>query len=127
MFTADQFFAHLVGDYVLQSTWMATHKTRSLWVALVHALAYGLPFLALGANWRAWAVIVVTHALIDRYRLARFIAWGKNWLGPGNAPWADCAATGYPSSVPIWLSTWLMILTDNTLHLLVNALALRFL
>lgn len=28
MFTADQFVAHLVGDYILQSHWMATEKTK---------------------------------------------------------------------------------------------------
>jgi hypothetical protein len=47
MFTASQIVAHLVGDYVLQSDWMALEKTepgRKGWIAaLVHGLVYTIP------------------------------------------------------------------------------------
>lgn len=125
--SADQLLAHLVGDYVLQSDWMATQKTKRLAVALVHALCYSLPFLAFRPSLAAWLVIVGTHALIDRFRLARYVVWAKEWLSPVRPPpLAECP-TGYPADKPVWLATWLLILTDNTLHIAINGAALRWL
>jgi hypothetical protein len=120
------FLAHLVGDYLIQSHWMATEKTKRWWPAVAHALTYGLPFLVITRNPVALAVIVVTHAVIDRYRLARHVVWAKNHLAPtGSVPsWPDCRATGYPSDTPPWLAVWLMIIADNTLHLVINSAAL---
>lgn len=43
----EQLIAHLVGDYLLQSDWMAQHKRRSTIACLLHALLYALPFLLL--------------------------------------------------------------------------------
>jgi hypothetical protein len=115
--------AHLVGDYLIQSHWMAVEKTKRWWPAIVHATTYGLPFLLITQSPAAMAVIVGTHAVIDRYRLARHVVWAKNQLAPaGHRPaWADSSATGYPSSTPPWLAVWLLIIADNTLHLLINA------
>ncbi|MFD4210556.1 DUF3307 domain-containing protein, partial [Micromonospora tulbaghiae] len=61
--------AHLAGDYLLQSHWMATEKSKRWWPAWAHALTYGLPFLLITQSPAALAVIVGTHAVIDRYRL----------------------------------------------------------
>lgn len=72
-----ELLAHLVGDYVLQNHAMATRKTSSWAWALLHAVFYGLPFLLLTTDWRALAVIVGTHAVIDRLRLARY--WVEFW------------------------------------------------
>ena len=180
MISADQIVAHLVGDYLLQSDWMASQKTRRLLVALLHALAYGAAFLFLRPSPAAWAAIVVSHALIDRYRLARYAVWAKNFLGPFNVfgwvmrlrpwscrhpgewhnfdpvmltwrcrcgavrlidsewwsktarfsvnfPWWQCVSTGYHTDRPDWLAVWLLIIADNTIHLVINGLALRFL
>lgn len=127
MISADQILAHLVGDYVLQSDWMASQKTKRLTVAIVHAIAYGLPFLALRPSLAAWLMIVGTHAIIDRWRLARYVVWTKEWLAPTRPPpLAECP-TGYPADKPVWLATWLLILADNTLHLALNSIALRYL
>jgi hypothetical protein len=81
MITADQLLAHAVGDYVLQSDWMANEKTKKSVAALCHVLTYALPFLFLRSSWPALAVIVSTHFIIDRWRLARYVVWAKNWLG----------------------------------------------
>ena len=35
--------------------------------------------------------------------------------------------TGYPRDTPPWLATGLLVVADNTLHLLCNAAALRWL
>ncbi|MGQ4733321.1 DUF3307 domain-containing protein [Streptomyces sp. Ju416(a)] len=121
--------AHLVGDYLIQSHWMATEKTKRWWPAIAHALTYGLPFLLITQSAAALAVIVGTHAVIDRYRLARHIVWVKNQIAPQNfrQPWAECSATGYPPETPRWLAVWLMIIADNALHLIINAAAVNWL
>jgi hypothetical protein len=129
LITADQILAHLVGDYVLQSDWLATEKTKRLWVAFTHGIIYTLPFLLLTHSPLALCVIGGSHALIDRYRIARHIGWVKNYLAPrgSNPPWKECSKTGYPESKPPFLAVWLMILVDQVLHLLVNGLALKLL
>jgi hypothetical protein len=125
--TADQLVAHAIGDYVLQSDWMATEKTKENVAALAHASFYSIPFAFLGPSWLAFLVIVVSHFIIDRWRLARYLVWAKNWIGPGNRPWAECMATGYPPDRPAWLTVWLLIIADNVLHVLCNALAIAYL
>lgn len=121
-----QLIAHAVGDYVLQSHWMASAKTTRHFPAVAHAVLYGVPFLILGASPAALAVVVGTHFVIDRWRLARHVVWVKNFMAPPgtNPSWEECKATGYPSDVPPWLSVWLMIAADNTMHVAINAVAI---
>lgn len=135
--------AHLVGDYLIQSHWMSQEKTKRWWPAALHAVTYVLPFLVITRNPWALAVIVVTHGIIDRYRLARHVVWAKNHLAPFmevdpdiavgtyyrrneavNPSWAECKATGYPPDTPPWLAVWLMIVADNTLHLVIQSAVL---
>ena len=121
MITGDQIAAHLVGDYILQSHWMATEKTRRNIAAALHVSAYMLPFLLLRPSPLALAFIAGSHFVIDRWRLARFVVWAKNGMrGP-------VTATGYPEDIPAWLSVWLLIAADNTMHILCNGFALTFL
>jgi hypothetical protein len=149
MITADQIVAHLVGDYLLQSDWMANEKTKKNMAAAAHAIAYSLPFLFLRPSLAAWVFIVGTHFVIDRWRLARYVCWAKNFLAPRwtrnltaiGSPfekpspidfiwwntWSECSGTGYHKDRPAWLAVWLMIIADNTLHILCNGIALRFL
>lgn len=121
--------AHLAGDYLIQSHWMATEKTKHWWPAVAHAVTYGLPFLLLTQSPAAIAVIVATHAVIDRYRLARHVVWAKNLLAPKayRHPWSECSATGYPADTPPWLAVWLMIIADNSMHLAINVGAVTYL
>jgi hypothetical protein len=73
--TTTQILAHLIGDYWLQSGWMANGKTKNIWVASVHALTYSLPIVLLcHPSLSAWLVIVTTHVLIDRWRLSALSA-----------------------------------------------------
>lgn len=144
---AEVMLAHLVGDYVIQSDWMATEKTKRWWPAIVHGLTYALPFLFITLDWRALAVIALTHVVIDRFRLARYVIWLSNFAAPlrirrpidesestatfvwesYNPPWRDCRVTGFAPGRPAWLVVWLMFIVDNTLHLLVNVGAVRWL
>lgn len=173
------FLAHLVGDYLLQSHWMATEKTKRWWPAIVHGLVYTIPFLFITQSPAALVVIAGTHIVIDHYRLARHLSWFKNLLGPrpllryehhwadgtiqtwasdtrryddadhiasrpiypgmtvvptfaekvrGSRPsWSESSATGYPSDTPPWLAVWLMIIVDNTVHILLNVFAVFYL
>lgn len=125
MITSDQLVAHAIGDYILQSDWMATEKTKRTIAALAHVATYGLPFLLLRPSVAALCVIIGTHFVIDRWRLARFVVWAKNW--PMTPPWKDCAATGYPPDRPAWMAVWLLIIADNLMHVVINGLALKYL
>jgi hypothetical protein len=133
MYTVSQLLAHLVGDYFLQSDWMAANKQKSGasgWLAVtVHAVLYTVPFLLLTQSWSALLVVCVTHLLIDRYKLAAHVGWLKNFLAPRSYwyPWADCKGTGYSSEKPPFISVWLLIITDNTMHLLINGAAIHYL
>ena len=188
MVTADALVAHLVGDYILQSDYMATEKTKKSVAALAHVFMYTLPFLALTQSWKALLFIAGTHFIIDRWRLARYVCWLKNFLAPRwlsgpeptvatfstpiqrvhnldnestfvlritsgqhageerkvtgasdmgrvlhleperfrNHPWSECEATGYHKDRPPFLSVWLLIIADNTLHILLNGVALTY-
>ena len=125
----EQLLAHLVGDYLLQSDWMAQQKTTRDLAALCHALTYTLPFLVLGASASSIAAICLTHLVIDRFRLARFVCFAKNFLAPPSQwpTWDRCMVTGYDFDRPPWLAVWLLIIADNTMHLLCNYAALRWL
>lgn len=153
--------AHLVGDYLLQSDWMANEKTERSVAAVAHVATYVLPFLLITQSPAALAFIAGTHFVIDRWRLARYVCWLKNWMSPlprevpvcncaalnaaalateaacsdcgktkrvavWRHPWSECRGTGYHQDKPAWLTVWLMIIADNTLHLVCNGLALRF-
>lgn len=126
MITADQLVCHAIGDYVLQSDWMANTKTKRSVACLAHVLTYALPFLFFRPSLLALAVIVGSHFAIDRWRLARFVCWAKNWLGP-NKPWSECSGTGYPADRPPFMAVWLLIIADNIMHVAINGAALRWL
>lgn len=156
MFTVDQLIAHAVGDYVLQSDWMANTKTSRSIACLAHVATYVLPFLLVTRSVPALAVIVVTHFVIDRWRLARYVCWAKNFLAPKhlskvevirpdavpgsrlnpgvilygsarNLPWSECKATGYDPGRPAWMAVWLMIIVDNLMHVVCNGAAIYWL
>lgn len=118
--------AHLVGDYLIQNKWMAVEKTSRLWPAVVHGVTYTLPFLFITQSWLALLVICVTHIVIDRYRLPKYFIWAKNQLAPRQMRPKEVGATGDDDS-PVWLSTWLLIIADNTIHLLINIAAIMWL
>lgn len=126
----EQLICHLVGDYVLQSDWMANNKTKKWLPAIVHAVLYSVPFLLLTTSVLAIAVIASTHLLIDHYRLARHLTFAKNMMAPMSEwkPWSACKDTGgFESTKPPFMWIWLMIITDNSIHLAINYFALKFL
>lgn len=122
--------AHLVGDYIIQSHWMATQKTSRWWPAIVHGVTYTIPYLFVTQSPMALLVIAGTHIVIDRYRLARHLMWFKNQLGPKEfrPSWVEAKINGgYAASTPAWMAVWLMIIADNTVHLIINTVAVIWL
>ena len=126
MITANQLLAHAVGDYVLQTDWMANAKTTRSLATLVHAVTYVLPFLFLTTNAKVLLVISGTHFIIDRFRLARYLVWVRNYPWPGSKPWAECRATGFSHGVPPYMSAWLLIIVDNIIHVVINGAAISY-
>jgi Protein of unknown function (DUF3307) len=121
MITADQVLCHVIGDYLLQSDWIASTKTRRSDSALLHATLYTLSFVMLTRSAPALALIASSHFVIDRWRLVRYVVWAKNWLSPvPYKSWQECRATGFVPEHPAWLTFWLDVIVDNTLHILLN-------
>ena len=122
----EQLILHLLGDYITQTNKMALEKTKSSAMSLLHAVVYSLPFLLI-ASPTAVFVIFSTHNLIDRARLARYVVFLKNWIHEPSLTWAECRENnGYPKGTPAHISFWLLIIVDNTMHLICNYLAIRY-
>lgn len=99
---------HLVGDYLLQTNWMAVNK-RTNWLALiVHSAVYTICItLALFIGSRDFPIaaillVFVSHIFLDRHR---FVAW-----------WAKSIM-----SVDEKKAGWLLIMVDQTFHILLLA------
>lgn len=139
MFTANQLVAHAVGDYIMQSDWMAGNKTWKNSAAAIHAATYTIPFLFITQSLTALLIIFGSHYIVDRYSLARYLVYVKNgpwyrglhWDEKGKYQgyhWAlkELTVTGYPPHRPIWLAFWLTVIADNIIHVFCNALAIYF-
>lgn len=56
---------HMLGDYVLQTDFIAKTKGQNWWHLLSHCLTYSLPFaLFFGVDWRIIA-LVTSHFVVD--------------------------------------------------------------
>ena len=57
--------SHMVGDYVLQTDYLAKTKGDNWWHLFVHCVLYSLPFaVAFGCDWRVLALLA-SHVLAD--------------------------------------------------------------
>lgn len=56
---------HMLGDYVMQTDFLARTKGESWWHLLAHCVTYTVPFaVVFGVDWRvAW--LLSTHIIID--------------------------------------------------------------
>ena len=137
---------HFFGDYFAQSDWMALNKSKKSLPCLTHVILYTACFLVLTVSWKALLFIGVTHFFFDRFHtpLKRFL-WMKNHLGPTMEypPYEYCNSTGYFDDSPyntkqpdeamikkfgkprhFFITIWIYITIDNTLHLICNLIAL---
>ena len=70
-------FCHLVGDYVLQTDFIAKTKGKNWYHLIVHCVLYCLPFFVLfGLTWQL-SFIFIMHMIIDplkaRYNKINYI------------------------------------------------------
>ena len=121
---------HLVGDYLLQTSWMAINKSKYNLVgwlaALVHCIIYTLSICVLMNNYDLlWVgAVFLSHFPIDKFSLGE--VWMKYIKGyslknflinkssgrfiPNNSNREEIVQGGF--------LTFVYILTDNTIHLL---------
>jgi hypothetical protein len=58
-------FCHLIGDYVLQTDFIAKTKGENWYHLIVHRVLYCLPFFVVfGFNWQL-SFIFITHMIVD--------------------------------------------------------------
>lgn len=98
---------HLVGDFVLQTRWMAINKVKKWQPLLAHSLVYtaSVTLLALlegGLKLLAIILILVSHILMDNLKFVRF--WARHVNGADDQP-------------------WLMIMLDQSWHIIILAIA----
>jgi hypothetical protein len=98
---------HLIGDYLLQTRWMAEKKGQKWLPLLVHSLVYtlvvsGLALLAKGLSIGAIAMIFLSHVFLDRRRFINF--WAEKINGTGNID-------------------WLKVMLDQSWHIIILAIA----
>ena len=99
---------HLVGDYLLQTGWMAERKASHRWPLMAHAAVYtavvtAAGLLAGGLSAGAIALVLASHILLDG---TRFTAW-----------WSRRVQSVTSAKV------WLPIVTDQVFHLVALVLA----
>ncbi len=95
-------FAHLIGDYIFQTDWMAANKKRSSMACTIHVITYILPFIFCNISWIAFYLIAVEHWIQDRTNVVVIFMRLK-----GSAKFTE------PPMAP-----WSIIVTDNILHIL---------
>ncbi len=107
-----QLIFHLIGDYITQNQWLAANKVKftndGWWACVIHCCLYAAPFFFI-ASFSAWLVIIITHFWIDKLRLAKY--------------WLNLVNWDFKATFPFWL----IIIVDNTFHLLINYLSITYL
>jgi hypothetical protein len=96
---------HLVGDFLVQTNWMAREKTVRWSALLVHSAVYTACVAAAGELVGgmaplAVALVFVSHAILDRRTFVRW--WGRHVQGVTRVD-----------------DQWLLIMTDQVWHVLV--------
>ncbi|QRG66777.1 DUF3307 domain-containing protein [Brevibacillus choshinensis] len=106
------FIAHLIGDFLLQTEWMAKYKAQRWLPLLTHCLVYTLSvtllaFLFVPGGLSVWAslLIFLSHVILDRRTFVYF--WYRKVM-----------------QVTDDRSKWLMIITDQVFHLIILGVAL---
>ena len=114
---------HLVGDYLLQTDWMAKNKKRDSFPCLVHCYLWTISvmFFSGWTNLIEWNrllavtvfwILFLTHFIQDRTQI---IVW---WM---RLKWKDQSEfTKYP------MAPWSLVVVDNVWHIVTIWLVWRF-
>jgi hypothetical protein len=97
---------HLAGDFLFQTRWMAERKTTCLSALAAHSAVYALAVWiaslpAMGLSPLCVFLVFASHAALDRRGL---VLWWRTHITKSD-------------------SEWLTIMTDQSLHVVVLALA----
>lgn len=111
---------HLVGDYLLQSKWMALTKSQSgstgSFACTVHVLVYtaAVCIMLRATNPWIWLLVALPHWIIDRWSL------GEAWLRLIRGRTAVSAAMASEPRRSFNISFYALVyaVVDNTFHLL---------
>jgi hypothetical protein len=126
-----QLLFHLWGDFIFQTHWMARKKvdfdTEGWMACLLHCFLYSFMFITIASD-KAMFIIFITHFIIDKFRLAKYVIAVKNSLnidhmGLISLKWFN-SNSGFPKETPLWLSTWLLFIVDNVIHVTINYYAM---
>lgn len=101
---------HLIGDFLLQSSWMAKNKATKWLPLLAHVTIYTavvgvFGMMSGGLSFAAIALIVLSHIILDRRTFVAF--WVRNIQtakGPEQA--------------------WLSVMADQIFHIIILAIAI---
>lgn len=104
---------HLIGDYLLQTRWMAENKAKKWLPLLVHSFVYTLSIALVayigfgGLSIYSILFIFLSHVFLDR---RTFVSW-----------WAENIMGAKAKEV-----AWLKIAADQAFHITVLAISLAF-
>lgn len=123
------FLGHLIGDYLLQSKWMAMTKSQPGWrgvlACTIHVALYTVAVCAMVQTTDAlvWLAVAVPHWIIDRWSL------GGWWLKVIRGRTLEEAHLSAEPHRPFHIAFFAVVYTaaDNTIHLLCLWAAIRFL
>lgn len=59
---------HYLGDYVLQTDYIAKGKNTDDYLLFVHCVLYTLPFVFVFDEWYYLLIIFVTHIIVDKLK-----------------------------------------------------------
>lgn len=102
-------YAHLIGDFIIQSDWMAKYKKSDSFACLIHILTYLFPFAFVDCQWWQLSLIAVQHYYQDR---TNFVFWFMKRTG----------SEGFAKD----MAPWSTILIDQILHILFMAFVFQY-
>lgn len=105
---------HLVGDYLLQTDWMAQNKKLQSWPCLVHCVIWTVCVCVFaGWGWLAAVFLFGCHFAQDRTQIVKW------WM---TLQWKSQTGFTQPPLAP-----WSLIVVDNVWHVVQMWIAWRFL
>lgn len=119
------FLGHLIGDYLIQTYYMASNKKVAGWRGHIacawHCLTYTVSvcFMLWTFNWLIWVLVFISHFIIDR---SKFVDW---WMDKVKGLTREKAISSGPFGASIF--TFLSIVVDNSFHFLSMWLIIKFL
>lgn len=120
------YLSHFIGDFLLQSDWMALNKSKNWRALCLHCLVYSLCFF-----WLGWVFVLVTfllHLLTDAVTSR---VTSKLWFVDLFARYNEGTPTKYPwfANVNMKKRHWffVMIGLDQLIHLVTLEATLKWL